>query len=140
MTGEVVRVDRRGVTLTGGGRIDAERVLVCAGPDTYRLLGVTEPDRMRSVRFSFALREPLEFPARILDIVVRALPRVQPVAERVIACEFPTRPAGVHGALAHDGWDVRLHNGVLGVTGPSLFKFVPLLGRLVVERLESMEA
>jgi hypothetical protein len=28
---------------------------------------------------------------------------------------------------------------VLGVTGPSLFKFVPLLGRLVVERLNSIE-
>ena len=30
-------------------------------------------------------------------------------------------------------------DGVLGVTGPSLFKFAPLLGRLVVERLTSTE-
>jgi glycine/D-amino acid oxidase-like deaminating enzyme len=185
--GEAASVDSRGVTLTGGGRMDAERVVVCAGPETYRLLGLTEPERMRSVRFSFALREPLEFPApcwihrdqrlcepfyavmdgpdhysvglseaasanipaaehirdahgRILDIVARVLPGVEPVAERVIACEFPLGPEGPHGSLAHDGWDMRQHNGVLGVTGPSLFKFAPLLGRLVVEQLDSIDA
>jgi glycine/D-amino acid oxidase-like deaminating enzyme len=182
---EATSVDRRGVTLAGGGRMDAERVVVCAGPDTYPLLGLPEPERMRSVRFSFALREPLQSPApcwihrdpglcepfyavmdgpdhysvglseaapaavaeaehvrdahrRILGIVARALPGVQRVAERVIACEFPTRPDAPNRALAHDGWDIRQHNGVLGVAGPSLFKFAPLLGRLVVERLDSV--
>jgi sarcosine oxidase len=180
--GEVASVDRHGVTLSGGGRIDAERVVVCAGPDTYRLIGLAEPQRMRSVRFSFALREPLERPApcwiqrdealcepfyavmdgpdhysvglsegisaevpqaahirdahrRTLDIVARVLPGVQPIAERVIACEFPARQGAVSPALTHDGWDMPEHDGVLGVTGPSLFKFAPLLGRLVVERL-----
>jgi glycine/D-amino acid oxidase-like deaminating enzyme len=167
--------------------MDADRVVVCAGPDTYRLLGLHEPERMRSVRFSFAVRETLDVPApcwiqrdqrlcepfyavmdgpdhysvglseaapadlpeaehvrdahrRILDIVARVLPGVKPVAERVIACEFPLGPDGAHGSLAHDGWDLRQHNGVLGVTGPSLFKFAPLLGRLVVEHLDSMDA
>jgi glycine/D-amino acid oxidase-like deaminating enzyme len=182
--GEALSVDRGGVTLAGGGRMDAERVVVCAGPDTYRLLGLTEPERMRSVRFSFALREPLEFPApcwinrdeglcepfyavmdgpdhysvglsnaapagvpeaehvrdaqrRILAIVVRTFPGLQPIAERLIACEFSTCPDAARGGLAHDGWDLREHDGVLGVTGPSLFKFAPLLGRLVTERLSS---
>jgi glycine/D-amino acid oxidase-like deaminating enzyme len=185
--GEAASVDSGGVTLTGGGRMDAERVVVCAGPDTYRLLGLTGPERMRSVRFSFELREPLEFPApcwihrderlcepfyavmdgpdhysvglseaasanvpeaehvrdahgRILDIVARVLPGVAPIAERVIACEFSLCPGGPHGSPAHDGWDLREHNGVLGVTGPSLFKFAPLLGRLVVEHLDCMDA
>jgi glycine/D-amino acid oxidase-like deaminating enzyme len=184
--GEAVSVDRGGVTLAGGGRIDAERVVVCAGPDTYRLLGLPEPQRMRSVRFSFALREPLGSPApcwinrdqtlcepfyavmdgpdhysvglsdaapaevpeaehvrdahrRILAIVVHALPGLEPIAERLIACEFSTRPDAVGGGLAHDGWDLREHNGVVGVTGPSLFKFAPLLGRLVVACLHSMD-
>jgi glycine/D-amino acid oxidase-like deaminating enzyme len=182
--GEAASADRRGVTLTGGGRIDADRVVVCAGPDTYRLLGLTEPERMRSVRFSFALREPLSVPApcwiqrdpqlcepfyavgdgpdhysvglsdaasaelpeaehvrdahrRTVDIVTRVLPGVKPVAERVIACEFSANPAGAARSLSHDGWDLREHDGVLGLTGPSLFKFAPLLGRLVVERLDS---
>jgi glycine/D-amino acid oxidase-like deaminating enzyme len=185
--GEAVSVDRGGATLAGGGRIDAERVVVCAGPDTYRLLGLPEPERMRSVRFSFALREPLESPApcwinrdqglcepfyavmdgpdhysvglsdaapaevpeaehvrdahrRILAIVDHALPGLEPIAERLIACEFSTRPDAVRGGLAHDGWDLREHNGVLGVTGPSLFKFAPLLGRLVVARIDSVNA
>lgn len=181
---EVAGVDRRGATLVGGGRVDADRVVVCAGPDTYRLIGLAEPARMRSVRFSFALREPLGDPApcwihrdellcepfyavmdgadhysvglseaapaevpeaahvrdahrRIRDIVLRALPGVEPVPERVIACEFPTRLDAGHQALAHDGWEVPERDGVLGLTGPALFKFAPLLGRLVVERLES---
>jgi len=182
--GEAASVDSEGVTLTGGGRIDAERVVVCAGPDTYRLLGLAEPRRLRSVRFSFALREPLESGApcwihrdealcepfyavmdgpdhysvglsdatpaavtedahvrdayrRVLAIVAKAVPGVYPVAERVIACEYPTRADAAEEALAHDGWDMPEHKGVLGVTGPALFKFAPLLGRLVVERLES---
>jgi sarcosine oxidase len=185
--GEAVSVDRGGVTLAGGRRIEAERVVVCAGPDTYRLLGLAEPGRMRSVRFSFALREPLEFPApcwinrdeglceafyaimdgpdhysvglsdaapaevpeaehvrdahrRILAIVVRALPGLQPIAERLIACEFSTRLDAARGGPAHDGWDLPERDGVLGVTGPSLFKFAPLLGRLVLARLHSMDA
>jgi sarcosine oxidase len=184
--GEAASVDGRGVTLVGGGRIDAERVVVCAGPDTYRLLGLAEPPRMRSVRFSFALREGVESPApcwihrddtlcepfyavmdgpdhysvglsdaasaevpeaahvrdayrRILEIVARALPGVQPVAERVIACEFSARGDAARGAPAHDGWDMRAQSGALGVTGPSLFKFAPLLGRLVVEQLHSID-
>jgi glycine/D-amino acid oxidase-like deaminating enzyme len=173
--GEAASVDSRGVTLADGGRIDAERVVVCAGPDTYRLLGLPEPQRMRSVRFSFALRQPLERPApcwiqrdeslcepfyavmdgpdhysvglseaastsvpeavhvrdahrRTLDIVARAFTGLQPVAERLIACEYPTRPGG-----GPDGWEMPERDGVLGVTGPSLFKFAPLLGSLVVE-------
>jgi sarcosine oxidase len=185
--GEAASVDSRGVTLTGSGRMDADRVVVCAGPDTYRLLGLDEPERMRSVRFSFALREPPDAPApcwihrdqrlcepfyavmdghdhysvglseaasasvaeaehvrdahrRVLGIVARVLPGVHAVAERVIACEFPLAPDGVHGGLAHDGWDLLRHNGVLGLTGPSLFKFAPLLGRLVVEHLDSIDA
>lgn len=185
--GEAASVDRRGATLAGGERLDAERVVVCAGPDTYRLLGLAEPARMRSVRFSFALREPLESPApcwihrdpelcepfyavmdgpdhysvglseaasaevpeaehvrdayrRILAIVARVFPGLEPIAERVIACEFPARSDSVHGALAHDGWEMREHDGVLGVAGPSLFKFAPLLGRLVAERLDTPRA
>jgi hypothetical protein len=72
---------------------------------------------------------------RVVDIVTRVLPGLMPVAERVIACEYPTHPKGSHTALAHDGWDVQEHNGVLGLTGPSLFKFAPLLGRLASDRL-----
>jgi glycine/D-amino acid oxidase-like deaminating enzyme len=183
---EAAGVDRRGATLTGGGRIDAERVVVCAGPDTHRLLGMPEPARMRSVRFSFALREPLASPApcwihrnpdlcepfyavmdgpehysiglseaapaevpeqehvrdayrRIRAIAARVFPGVYPVPERVIACEFPTRANAVDGQLAHDGWDMPDHDGVIGVAGPSLFKFAPLLGLLVAERVASGE-
>jgi hypothetical protein len=53
----------------------------------------------------------------------------------VIACEYALKSSG--GALAHDGWDVQEHDRVLGVTGPSLFKFAPLLGRLATERLSA---
>jgi glycine/D-amino acid oxidase-like deaminating enzyme len=180
--GEVSAVDRDGVTLVDGGRVEAERVVVCAGPETYRLMGLPTPERLRSVRFSFALREPLESPApcwiqrddslsepfyavmdgpehysiglsqslsvdvpeavsirdahvRILDIVSHVFPGLVPIAERVISCEYTVNPHGRHAALAHDGWDLRDHEGVWGVTGPSLFKFAPLLGRLVAERL-----
>jgi hypothetical protein len=42
--------------------------------------------------------------------------------------------------LAHDGWDMIEHDGVLGLTGPALFKFAPLLGRLVAQRLERVAA
>ena len=181
---EVTDVDRGGVTLSDGVRVDGERVVVCAGPDTYRLMGVTAPERLRSVRFSFALREPLEAPApcwiqrderlcepfyavmdgpehysvglseagsldvpegvqvrdahaRIVEIVKRVLPGVLPVAERVIACEYPVNPQAGQRALAHDGWDLREERGILALTGPSLFKFAPLLGRLVGERLDA---
>jgi hypothetical protein len=44
-------------------------------------------------------------------------------------------PGAPRPALIHDGWDLREHDGVLGLAGPSLFKFAPLLGRLVEERL-----
>jgi hypothetical protein len=182
--GEVTRADRGGVTLATGERTAAGRVVVCAGPDTYRLLGVDEPERLRSVRFSFAVREPLDHPApcwiqrderlcepfyavmdgpdhysvglsaarsagvseaehirdahrRTVDLVARVLPGVKPVAERVISCEYPVNPCGTAGALSQDGWDLREHDGVVGLTGPSLFKFAPLLGRLVARHLES---
>jgi glycine/D-amino acid oxidase-like deaminating enzyme len=140
---------------------------------------LSAPERLRSVRFSFALREPFETPApcwiqrdermtepfyavmdgidhysvglsesapadvaegahirdahrRVTAIVNRVLPGLVPVAERVIACEYPIN---AQGPLAHDGWDLREHDGLLGLTGPSLFKFAPLLGRLVAERI-----
>jgi glycine/D-amino acid oxidase-like deaminating enzyme len=184
---EVVGVDRRGVTLAGGERLDAERVVVCAGPDTYRLLGVPGPERMRSVRFSFALRDPLPAPApcwinrderlcepfyavmdgsdhysiglsmgepaalperehlrrahgQVVRIVERVFPGLHPIAERAIACEFPLRLHAADPALAHDGWDLLEHDGVLGLTGPALFKFAPLLGRLVAARLDQVPA
>lgn len=182
MLAEVIAIDAGGVTLCDG-RLDAQRVVVCAGPDTYRLMGLTAPERLRSVRFSFLLREPLKRPVpcwiqrdeqlcepfyavmdgrdhysvglseaapadvpeavhvrdahrRIVDIVTRIFPGLIPIAERVIACEYPTNPHAARSALSHDGWDVPEHHGVLGVTGPSLFKFAPLLGRLVTERLD----
>lgn len=176
---EVTRADAGAVTLAGGERLEAERVLVCAGPDTYRLLELPEPqpERLRSVRFSFALREPLPAPApcwinrdeelcepfyavmdgpdhysiglsggepatlpeaehvrgahsRITRIVRRVFPGLHPVAERVIACEFPLRFGVADPALAHDGWDLIENDGVVGLTGPALFKFAPLLGQL----------
>ena len=183
--GEVVRADARGVTLAGGERLDAERVIVCAGPDTCRLLDLPEPERMRSVRFSFALREPLPAPApcwinrddglcepfyavmdgpdhysiglsggepaglaeaehvrrahpRIVSIAQRVFPGLHPVAERVIACEFPLRLRAAEPALAHDGWDLITHEGLVGLTGPALFKFAPSLGRLVVSYLDKV--
>jgi sarcosine oxidase len=177
MLAEVARADARGVTLAGGERLDAERVIVCAGPDTYRLLDLPEPQQMRSVRFSFAVREALPEPApcwinrderlcepfyavmdgpdhysiglsggepahvpevehvrraheRTVGIARRVFPGVHPVAERVIACEFPLRWRAPEPALAHDGWDLIDSNGVVGLTGPALFKFAPLLGQL----------
>ncbi|HEY6522516.1 MAG TPA: FAD-dependent oxidoreductase [Solirubrobacteraceae bacterium] len=183
--GEVTRVSARGVTLAGGERLDAERVIVCAGADTYGLLGVPEPERMRSVRFSFALRQPgqphqpvpcwinrderlcepfyavMDGPdhcsiglsggeparlaeaehvrhahPRIVSIADRVFPGLRPVAERVVACEFPLRLAAPNPALAHDGWDLIEHDGVLGLTGPALFKFAPLLGQLAARRVD----
>ena len=177
--GEATGVDAGGVTLPDGTRLDADRVVVCAGHDTYRLLGLPEPERRRSVRLSFALREPLEFPAPcwinrderlappfyavmdgpdhysvglsdvglaaapeaeqiraahevLVEIARRVFPGLVPVAERVIVCETSLNPVG---PLAHEGWDLREHDGVLALTGPGLFKFAPLLGRLVVQRL-----
>ena len=183
--GEVTSVSARGVTLAGGERLDAERVIVCAGADTYGLLGVPEPERMRSVRFSFALRQPgqphqpvpcwinrderlcepfyavMDGPdhcsiglsggeparlaeaehvrhahPRIVSIADRVFPGLRPVAERVVACEFPLRLAAPNPALAHDGWDLIEHDGVLGLTGPALFKFAPLLGQLAARRVD----
>jgi sarcosine oxidase len=181
--GEVVRTSAGAVTLAGGETLAADRVLVCAGPETYRLLDLAEPERMRSVRFSFALREPPDGPVpcwinrderlcepfyavmdgpdhysiglsggepaalaeaehvrrahpRIIAIAQRLFPGLHPVAERVVACEFPLRVAAVDPALAHDGWDLIEHEGVAGLTGPALFKFAPLLGRLAARRLD----
>jgi sarcosine oxidase len=181
--GEVTTVERHGVILEGGERVDAGRVMVCAGPDTYRLLRVPEPECMRSVRFSFAVREPPATPlpcwinrdealcepfyavadgpdhysvglsggdaaavpeavhireahARVLSIVRRVFPGLRPIAERAIACEFPLRARAPSPALAHDGWDVLERDGVLGLTGPALFKFAPLLGRVLAMRLD----
>jgi glycine/D-amino acid oxidase-like deaminating enzyme len=183
---EVVAADAGGVTLAGGERLDAERVIVCAGPDTYRLVGVSEPERMRSVRFSFALREPLPAPApcwinrderlcepfyavmdgpdhysiglsggepahlpeaehvrrahpRIVRIAQRVFPGLHPVAERVVACEFPLRFRAAEPALAHDGWDLVENEGLVGLTGPALFKFAPTLGRLAVQHVGNAE-
>jgi glycine/D-amino acid oxidase-like deaminating enzyme len=180
---EAMTVDAGGVTLAGGGRLDAERVIVCAGPATYGLLGVPEPERIRSVRFSFALREPLPAPApcwinrderlcepfyavmdgpdhysiglsggepaglpeaehirrahpRIVSIAERVFPGLVPVAERVVACEFPLRLRAPEPALAHDGWDLIEHQGLMGLTGPALFKFAPVLGQLATHRLD----
>ena len=181
--GEVVRAGAQAVTLAGGETIEAERVLVCAGPDTYGLLGVPAPERMRSVRFSFALRETTAEPVpcwinrderlsepfyavmdgpdhysiglsggepaslaeaehvrlahpRIVRIARAVFPGLSPVAERVVACEFPLRVAATDPALAHDGWDLLEHDGVLGLTGPALFKFAPLLGRLAAHHVD----
>ena len=179
----VTAVDRHGVTLDSGERIDAGRVVVCAGPETYGLLGVPEPQRMRSVRFSFALREPAatslpcwinrdetlcepfyavadgpdhysvglsggepatvpeavhirEAHGRVLDIVRAVFPGLQPIAERAIACEFPLRAQAPSEVVAHDGWDLLEQDGVLGLTGPALFKFAPLLARVLAARLD----
>lgn len=183
MLGEVVSADAQGVTLAGGERLKAERVLVCAGPDTYGLLGVAEPERMRSVRFSFALREAPVSPVpcwinrdeglcepfyavmdgpdhysiglsggepaavaeaehvrrahpRIVSIAQRVFPGLHPVPERVVACEFSLRLSAPDPALVHDGWDLIEHGGVLGLTGPALFKFAPLLGQVAARRLD----
>jgi sarcosine oxidase len=183
---EVTAVDGAGARLSDGTRIDGERVVVCAGPDTYRLIGMPEPGRLRSVRFSFALRErlgsaapcwiqrddqlgdpfyavmdgpdhysvglseaaPVDVPEathvrdaleRIVDIVRRLMPGLRPIAERFIACEYPINPRRGHGPLAHDGWDVQEHDGVVAVTGPSLFKFAPLLGELVTQRVQTAQ-
>ena len=181
--GEVLAADAGGVTLAGGERLDAERVIVCAGPDTFRLLDVPEPERMRSVRLSFALREPLSASApcwinrderlcepfyavmdgpdhysiglsggepatlseaehvrraypRIVSIARRVFPGLSPVAERVVACEFPLRLNVPDPALAHDGWDLIANAGLVGLTGPALFKFAPMLGQLAVRSLD----
>jgi glycine/D-amino acid oxidase-like deaminating enzyme len=180
---EVAGVDG-GITLGDGSRLDADRVVVCAGPATYPLIGLPAPPRLRSVRFSFALREPLESPApcwiqrdehlsepfyalmdgpdhysvglsegapldlpeaqhvraahaRVVAIVKRIFPGLVPIAERLIMCEYPTAPGGPGGPLARDGWDLVERAGVIGITGPSLFKFAPLLGRLASERATS---
>jgi glycine/D-amino acid oxidase-like deaminating enzyme len=181
--GEVAGADRDGVTLQGGERIGGDIVVVCAGPDTYRLLGVPEPERMRSVRFSFAHRKPPALPVpcwinrdetlcepfyavpdgpdhysvglsgsapasvpeaahireshgRVVSLVRQVFPELQPIAERAIACEYSLRASAPSPAHAHDGWDVLEQGGVLGVTGPALFKFAPLLGRLLTGRVD----
>jgi sarcosine oxidase len=184
--GEVVGVDAAGVTTGDGRRLEADAVVVCAGPETYGLVGLPEPDRVRSVRFSFALREPPSASApcwihrdehlcepfyavmdgpdhysiglsgapssdlpeaeqvrdahgRVVKLVTRVFPGLVAVAERVITCETSLNPSAAHAALAHDGWDLRHVDGVITVAGPSLFKFAPLLGRLVAEQVAATE-
>jgi hypothetical protein len=144
---------------------------------------------MRSVRFSFALREPHQPPEavpcwinrdemlcepfyavldgphhysiglsggepaglaeaehlrraypRIVTIAQRVFPGLHPVAERVVACEFPLRCRAPEPALAHDGWDLIQNDGLAGLTGPALFKFAPLLGQLAVQCLDQVAA
>ncbi len=99
------------------------------GPDHYSV-GLSQAAAV-DVPEAMHVREAHQ---RILDIVRRVLPGLVPVAERAIACEYTTCPEGAHGPLVHDGWDVQERNGLLGVTGPSLFKFAPLLGREVLGR------
>ena len=77
---------------------------------------------------------------RIVSIAKRVFPGLQPVPERVIACEFPLRSRALEPARAHDGWDLIEHDGVLGLTGPALFKFAPLLGQLAARRLDPVTA
>ena len=76
---------------------------------------------------------------RVLNIVSSVFPGLVPVAERVITCEAPLNPAAAHPAAAHDGWDVRRVDGIVMAAGPSLFKFAPLLGRLVAEQVATAE-
>jgi len=179
---EVIAVDRGSVELAGGGRLAADRVLVCAGPDTSALLGLPAPERRRSVRFSFPLRAPLAAAApcwiqrddrlsepfyavidgpghysvglsaggsanvpeqvhvrdahrRTVEIVKRVFPGLTPAAERVIACEYPLASRSDNGAVADDGWDLQERDGILGLSGPALYKFAPLLGRIAAERI-----
>jgi sarcosine oxidase len=179
---QVATVDRDGVTLAGGARLQAERVLVCAGTDTCALLGLPAPERRRSARFSFPLRDPLEAPApcwiqrddrlsepfyaimdgpdhysvglsaggpteipeqlhvrdahrRTVEIIKRVFPGLHPVAERVIACEYPLASQPGNGGVGDDGWDVHERDGVVGLSGPALFKFAPLLGRITAQRV-----
>jgi FAD dependent oxidoreductase len=89
-------------------------------------LGLTEAEHLRQAH------------PRILSIAERVFPGLRPVAERVVACEFPLRFRASDPALAHDGWDLIEHEGVLGLTGPALFKFAPLLGQLATRRLDQV--
>jgi sarcosine oxidase len=56
--GTAGRVAADGVTLTDGRLMGADRVVVCAGADTYRLMALPEPPRSRHARFSFEVRRP----------------------------------------------------------------------------------
>ena len=74
-----------------------------------------------------------------MNIVSSVFPGLVPVAERVITCEASLNPSPAHAALAHDGWDIRRVAGIIIAAGPSLFKFAPLLGRLVAEQVAIAE-
>jgi sarcosine oxidase len=167
-------VDADGVTLTDGRRMAADRVVVCAGADTHRLMGLAGPPRSRHARFSFEVRRPgppapcwiqrdpvlsepfyavadgssryavglsegadVELPQdevvadmrrRVCAIAAELLPGVVPRVRDTIVCEAPANADG-----RPDGWDLPVAGGVLGVTGPNLFKFAPLLGELVAD-------
>jgi hypothetical protein len=106
---------------------------VMDGPDHYSIglsggepAGVPEAEHVRRAH------------ERTASIAARVFPGLHPVAERVVACEFPLRRSASEPALAHDGWDLIANHGMVGLTGPALFKFAPLLGRLAVQPLDQV--
>ncbi len=103
------------------------------GPDHYSI-GLSGGESARLAEAEHVRRAH----PRIVAIARRVFPGLRPVAERVIACEFPLRRHAPDPALAHDGWDLVEHEGVLGLTGPALFKFAPLLGELAARRLDQV--
>jgi hypothetical protein len=103
------------------------------GPDHYSIglsdgasADLSEAEHIRSVH------------PRIVSIARRVFPGLVPLAERVIACEFPLRFRASEPALAHDGWDLIENDGLVGLTGPALFKFAPTLGQLAVTHLDQV--
>jgi sarcosine oxidase len=181
--GTAAAVDADSVTLTDGRRLVADRVLICAGADTYRLLALPQPPRLRYTRFSFDVRRPgvpapcwiqrdpalsepfyalvdgpnryavglsegadVDLPldavladmrARVCAIAAELLPGVVPEVRDTIVCEAPTNPTALRDGHTTDGWDMPQAGGVLGVTGPNLFKFAPLLADLAAVQLTS---
>jgi glycine/D-amino acid oxidase-like deaminating enzyme len=177
-----------GVLLDDGERVRADQVVVCAGPETYGLLGLPSVPCFRYVRFSFPLRNHDEalpcwiqadpqlcapfyaltdgpdffavglsecvdaeldealviadHARRVTAIVRELLPGVIPDAadERTMSCRHPSNERGAQDSYRLNGWDLVDHHGMLGLTGPNLFKFAPLLGALVVERLAGTSA
>ena len=175
------------VFLSDGRRLQADRVLVCAGASTHRLLGLTEPEQFAYARFSFPLREPgpvlppcwiqrdpdlcAPFYAlpdgshyyaiglsegvladmgeeehlrlhqqRLTEIVRELLPGLEPVALRPIRCQYPSNPEGAQCMYTHDGWQLLEEGGVVGLTGPNLFKFAPYLGELAADKIAAASA
>jgi hypothetical protein len=106
---------------------------VMDGPDHYSIglsggepAGVPEAEHVRRAH------------ERTVSIAARVFPGLRPVAERVVTCEFPLRRSASEPALAHDGWDLIANHGMVGLTGPALFKFAPLLGRLAAQHLDQV--